>query len=244
MKQALSYLLTPLFYLFFGLILVIFQPIQVVTRTVFGAKAHDKTVGSLNFWITKCLLILGTSISFRQFRTIPTTAPVLIISNHQSMWDISPIIWKLSKNRTKYIAKASLARFIPSISYNLKYGGSVAIDRNDPAGSILKIKEFAHFIQKNNFAIVIYPEGSRNIEGKVQKFKTSGIEAILQVMPTIEVIPIAIKNTAKIDNSGKFLKKIGVKVSFTMLAGRKINPENLEVELEQIRQEIITCIEG
>jgi hypothetical protein len=62
-------------------------------------------------------------------------------------------------------------------------------------------------------------------------------------MPTIEVIPIAIKNTAKIDNSGKFLKKIGVKVSFTMLAGRKINPENLEVELEQIRQEIITCIE-
>ena len=84
----------------------------------------------------------------------------------------------------------------------------MAIDRNDPAGSILKIKEFAHFIQ-NNFAIVIYPEGSRNIEGKVQKFKTSGIEAILQVMPTIEVIPIAIKNTAKIDNSGKFLKKLG-----------------------------------
>jgi hypothetical protein len=42
----------------------------------------------------------------------------------------------------------------------------------------------------------------------------------------------------------KFLKKIGVQVSFTMLAGRKINPENLDVELEQIRQEIITCIEN
>ena len=105
MKQALSYLLTPLFYLFFGLILVIFQPIQVVTRTVFGAKAHDKTVGSLNFWITKCLHILGTSISFRQFRTIPTTAPVLIISNHQSMWDISPIIWKLSKTELNTLLK-------------------------------------------------------------------------------------------------------------------------------------------
>lgn len=135
----------------------------------FWSKSARQNGGEFKFWITKCLHILGTSISFRQFRTIPTTAPVLIISNHQSMWDISPIIWKLSKNRTKYIAKASLARFIPSISYNLKYGGSVAIDRNDPAGSILKIKEFAHFIQKNNFAIVIYPEGSRNIEGKVQK---------------------------------------------------------------------------
>jgi hypothetical protein len=28
------------------------------------------------------------------------------------------------------------------------------------------------------------------------------------------------------------------------LAGRKINPENLDIELEQIRQEIITCIEN
>jgi 1-acyl-sn-glycerol-3-phosphate acyltransferase len=242
MKMVISYLLTPLFFLFFGLTLGIFQPIQVVTRNLFGAKAHDKTVGALNFCLTKCLLILGTKIRFNGFRELPLDKPVLVISNHQSMWDISPVIWKLQKKRTKYIAKASLAKYIPSISYNLKYGGSVSIDRNDPAGSIEKIKKFAAFVAENNFAICIYPEGTRSRDGIVKPFKLAGIDAILEVIPDITIVPIAIKNTGKIDNDGKFRKNIGVKASFTMLADRKIDRNTLETDLEAIRQEIIEVI--
>lgn len=242
MKMVISYLLTPLFFLFFGLTLAVFHPIQVITRNLFGAKAHDKTVGALNFCLTKCLLILGTKIKFNGFRELPLDEPILVISNHQSMWDISPVIWKLQKKRTKYIAKASLAKNIPSISYNLKYGGSLSIDRNDPADSIEKIEEFAGFIAENNFAICIYPEGTRSRDGKVKPFKLSGIDAILKVIPDIKVVPIAIKNTGEIDNGGKFAKNLGVKASFTMLADRKINRGNLETDLEAIRQEIMAVI--
>ena len=240
--MVISYLLTPLFFLFFGLTLAVFHPIQVITRNLFGAKAHDKTVGALNFCLTKCLLILGTKIKFNGFRELPLDEPIMVISNHQSMWDISPVIWKLQKKRTKYIAKASLAKNIPSISYNLKYGGSLSIDRNDPAGSIEKIEEFAGFIAENNFAICIYPEGTRSRDGKVKPFKLSGIDAILKVIPDIKVVPIAIKNTGEIDNGGKFAKNLGVKASFTMLADRKINRGNLETDLEAIRQEIMAVI--
>ncbi len=240
--MVISYLLTPLFFLFFGLTLAVFHPIQVITRNLFGAKAHDKTVGALNFCLTKCLLILGTKIKFNGFRELPLDEPILVISNHQSMWDISPVIWKLQKKRTKYIAKASLAKNIPSISYNLKYGGSLSIDRNDPADSIEKIEEFAGFIAENNFAICIYPEGTRSRDGKVKPFKLSGIDAILKVIPDIKVVPIAIKNTGEIDNGGKFAKNLGVKASFTMLADRKINRGNLETDLEAIRQEIMAVI--
>lgn len=240
--MVISYLLTPLFFLFFGLTLAVFHPIQVITRNLFGAKAHDKTVGALNFCLTKCLLILGTKIKFNGFRELPLDEPILVISNHQSMWDISPVIWKLQKKRTKYIAKASLAKNIPSISYNLKYGGSLSIDRNDPAGSIEKIEEFAGFIAENNFAICIYPEGTRSRDGKVKPFKLSGIDAVLKVIPDIKVVPIAIKNTGEIDNGDKFTKNLGVKASFTMLADRKINRGNLETDLEAIRQEIMAVI--
>lgn len=240
--MVLSYLITPIFFLFFGLTLAIFHIVQVVTRNLFGAKAHDKTVGALNYCLTKCLLILGTKVRFKNFRDLPLDEPVLVISNHQSMWDISPIIWKLYKKRTKYIAKASLARFIPSISYNLKYGGSLSIERGDREKSVEKIKVFAKFIEENNFALCIYPEGTRSRDGKVKPFKTSGIEAILSVVPNINIVPIAIKNTGRIDNKGKFNKNLGVKATFTMLPDRTINPNNLEVELEAIRQEIIETI--
>lgn len=240
--MVISYILTPIFFLFFGLTLVIFQPVQVIARNLFGAKAHDKTVGALNFCLTKCLFILGTKIRFQNFRKLPLNEPVLIISNHQSMWDISPVIWKLRKKRTKYIAKASLARFIPSISYNLKYGGSVSIDRNDPVGSIEKIKQFAGFIAENKFAICIYPEGTRSRDGIVKPFKTGGIEAILKVIPDIKVVPIAIKNTGKIDNDGKFNKNIGIKATFTMLPSRKLELDQLDANLEAIRQKIAETI--
>ncbi len=242
MKMVISYVLTPLFFLFFGLTLVVFQPVQVIARNLFGAKAHDKTVGALNFCLTNCLLILGTRIKYKNFRKLPIDKPVLVISNHQSMWDISPVIWKLRKKRTKYIAKASLAKYIPSISYNLKYGGSVSIDRNDPAGSIEKIKKFAEFIAENKFAICIYPEGTRSRNGKIKPFKSAGIEAILKVIPDINIVPIAIKNTGLIDNEGKFNKKIGIKPTFTMLADRTLDLNNLEAGLEAIRQEIAQTI--
>lgn len=242
MKMVLSYLLTPVFFLFFGLTLVVFQPVQVIARTLFGPTAHDKTVSALNYCLMRCLAILGTRLHFANFRALPTDKPILIISNHQSMWDIPPVIWKIRKKRPKYIAKASLARFIPSISYNLKYGGSVAIDRNDTEGSIKKIEGLAQFVKQNNFAICIYPEGTRSRNGEIKPFKSTGVDTILSVVPEILVVPIAIKNTGLIDNGGKFTKTLGIKAVFTMLPSRHINRETLESDLESIRQEIIKTI--
>ena len=243
MKQVLSFLLTPIFFFFFGLTLGIFHIIQLITLNLFGHKWHDKSVVWLNFWLTKCLHILGTSIRFEGFdQRLEDDQPKLFISNHQSMWDISPVMWKLGKWRIKYIAKASLAKFIPSISYNLKHGGSLTIDRKDREGSVEKIKKFTQFIKEKNFSICIYPEGTRSRDGKVKPFKTAGIEAILEVIPDIQVIPIAIKNTGQIDNQGKFNKAIGVKTQFTMLPCRKLTIQNLSTQLETIRQEIMTHV--
>lgn len=238
MKTLLSFILTPLFFLFFGLSLALFHPIQVIARNVFGERAHDKTVAALNYCLMRCLLILGTRITFKNFISLPKDQPILFISNHQSMWDIPPAIWKLRKNRPKYIAKASLAKNIPSISYNLKYGGSVAIDRKNPEESKEKIEAFAKNVAANNYSIVIYPEGTRSRDGLVKEFKTGGIEAILKVIPTISVVPIAIKNTGLIDNDEKFQKRLGVHATFTMLPLRKITSASLEADLAGIRNEI------
>ncbi len=188
------------------------------------------------------MFILGTRIRFKGFDQKLDQVPTLFVSNHQSMWDIPPIMWKLRKWRIKYIAKASLSRFIPSISYNLRHGGSLSIDRKDREGSVEKIKEFAAFIQKNGFSICIYPEGTRSRDGIVKQFKPSGIDAILEVLPDIQVVPVAIKNTGKIDNKGKFNKNRGIQTEFTMLPKRKLNREKLTEELESIRQEIIAAI--
>ena len=244
MKKLVSILLTPFFFLVFGIILVVFHPVQVIARGIFGAKAHDKTVFALNLCLMRSLMILGVTYRFSGFKKLPTDKPLIIISNHQSMWDIPTLIWKFRAHRPKFVAKKSLAKNIPSISYNLKYGGSVSIDRKNPKEAVSKIIEFAKNVKKNNFAVCIFPEGTRSRDGKLKPFKIKGVSAILEEIPEALIVPVAIKNTGLIDNNGKFLKNIGVKTSFTMLEPRNISLDNLEDDLNKINTEIKNTLEG
>ena len=242
--MILSAILTPLFFFVFGLILVIFHPIQVIARNVFGPKAHDKTVFALNLCLMRALHILGVGYSFHNFKKLPKNVPVIIISNHQSMWDIPTLIWKFRAHRPKFVAKKELAKGIPSISYNLRTGGSVSIDRKDPKGAILKIKAFAKLVKENCFAVCIFPEGTRSRDGKIKPFKVAGVKAIMDKIPEALVVPVAIKNTGIIDNSGKFLKNISVRVEFTQLEPRLLDFNNLESELIAINAEIKSVLES
>lgn len=186
----------------------------------------------------RCINILGSTYAFKNFKKLPTDKPIIFVSNHQSMWDIPPLIWKFRKHRPKFVAKKELAKFIPSISYNLRVGGSVAIDRKDPEGAIKKIGEFAEWIKKNNCSICIFPEGTRSKDGAVQAFKTQGLEAILEVIPDAYIVPVVIQNTGKIDIKGKFIKRLGIKVFYTQLEARQVATNNLSKEIEAIQKEM------
>ena len=243
MKFFLSLLLSPLYYLVFSLLLLVFHPIQVIALNVLGYRAHKNSVDVLNWALVQCMKIMGTRISYKGFNQLPLDKPKIFICNHQSMWDISPLIWKLRAYHLKFISKIELAKGVPSISYNLKHGGSVCIDRNNPAESKLLIGKFAEYIKLNNYSVCIFAEGSRSRDGKLKPFKHGGVKAMLEVMPEACIVPIAIKNTAQFDNYGKLLKNIGIHVEFTMLQAREIDIQVLPKEMEQIRHEIGLCID-
>jgi len=114
--KLLSYPLTVLFFLLFGLVLVIFHPIQWILHNVFGYNAHKKSVSLLNWSIMRCTNVLGTRYSFKNKQDIPTDRPLIIVTNHQSMYDIPPIIWYMRKHHPKFVSKIELGRGIPSVS--------------------------------------------------------------------------------------------------------------------------------
>src|SRR5699024_2762368 len=138
--KIISYPLSVVFYLFFGLTLVIFHAIQWVCLKLFGYQAHKKSVDILNWFLMRCLNLVGTRFKIINKAKVPGGRPVIIAANHQGMWDIPPIIWHLRKYHPKFISKKSLGKGIPSISFNLKYGGSVLIDRGDSSSSLDKIR--------------------------------------------------------------------------------------------------------
>ena len=243
MSKFLSLILSPFFYIYFFLNLIVFHPFFVLSKFIFGEKGIDICTSLFNLSAMRSLLILGTKIKFNGFDKLPKKQPILFISNHQSMWDIPALMWKFRTYHLKFIVKKELAKYIPSVSYVVKYGGSVPIDRSDPKSAIEDIASFSKKINQNSYSICIFPEGTRSKNGKLAPFKKSGIATILKEVPNILVVPIAIKNTGKIDNKGKFLKNIGVEVTYYQLPSRHINIEYLENELNSIRSEIKKLVE-
>lgn len=235
MSKVFGYVLSPIFYLFFGLMLCIFHPIQWLNHKLFGYKAHKLSVDILNFFLTYCQLFLCNSINFKNEWELPTDRPIIFASNHQSMYDIPTLIWFLRKYHAKFISKIELTKGIPSISINLRLGGGANIDRKDNKQAIAEIIKLGRRMKENNWSTVIFPEGTRAKDGLMKTFHYGGISTLLKVVPNALVVPIAIENSWKIVRYGMFPLTTGNALKWTVLKpiepeGKTPNDITLEVE--------------
>ncbi|EDP70968.1 1-acyl-sn-glycerol-3-phosphate acetyltransferase, putative [Flavobacteriales bacterium ALC-1] len=216
MQKIVAYPLTILYFICFGLTLVFFHPIQWFCFNVFGYQAHKKSVDAMQFSLMRCLNVLGTRFTFNNPHDISSNKPLIIVSNHQSMYDISPIMWYMRKHHVKFVAKKELGKGFPSVSYNLRHGGSVLIDRKNPRQAIPAMMEFGEYIESNNRAAVIFPEGTRSKDGTPRPFKTKGLQILIKKIPSALIVPITVNNSWKTLRYGKFPMGIGIHIKFTV----------------------------
>jgi len=216
MQKLLAYPLTILYFICFGLTLVVFHPIQWFCYNVFGYNAHKVSVDVLQFFLMRCLNVLGTRFTLINKPDIELGKPLIIVANHQSMYDIPPLIWYFRKHHVKFVSKKELGKGIPSVSYNLRHGGSVLIDRKEPLKSIEAIEGFAKRIAKNNWAAVIFPEGTRSHTGQPKAFKTKGLLSMFKHAPEAIIVPVTINNSWKTLRYGKFPMGLGAHITFTV----------------------------
>jgi len=181
----------------------------------------------------RCTNVLGTRYSFKNEYGIPKNTPLIIVSNHQSMYDIPPIIWYMKKHHPKFVSKIELGKGIPSVSFNLRHGGSVLIDRKDPKQSVEQLEKLGKYIEKHKRSAVIFPEGTRSRDGKPKKFHTTGLKVLMTHAPSAYIVPISINNSWKLLKYGKFPMGLGNHLKFKVHEPLQ-NNGNPEVLLEKI----------
>jgi 1-acyl-sn-glycerol-3-phosphate acyltransferase len=243
MRKIVEYPLSFIALLALGFLLVLFHPAQVVARKLFGYHAHKKTVDLLNLCILRSLWIMGARISFHGFKRILEGRPLIIVANHQSAYDVPPVIWGFRKYHPKFISKKELGKHIPSISYNLRYGGSVIIDRQSGAQAIKEIYRMGQRMVDRNFSVCLFPEGTRTRTGAVNRFHPAGFKALLRTVPTALVVPFVIDGNHRLQPSGLFPMRFGVRIRYTVLEpiepdGRQ--PEEVLLEVETAIRDALT----
>jgi len=242
MEKLISYPISVIYYLCFGLCLVIFHPIQWFCFNVLGYQAHKKSVDYLNFCLTKCTTILGTTYTFENRELIPTNAPIIFVANHQSMYDIIGIIWYLRRFHAKFVSKKELGKGIPSVSYNLRHGGSVLIDRKDPKQAIPLIKGLSEYIEKHKRSAVIFPEGTRSKDGKPKEFVQSGLKILCKYAPSAYVIPISINNSWKMVKFGAFPMGLGNHLQFIIHKPIAVADFSIEELIKKTESAVVNSI--
>ena len=242
MQKLISYPISIIYYLCFGLCLVVFHPIQWVCFNVFGYQAHKKSVDYLNLFLVRCTNLLGTSYQFENTEVIPKNVPVIFVANHQSLYDIVAIIWYLRDFHCKFVSKKELGKGIPSVSYNLNHGGSVLIDRKDPKQAIPVIKGLSEYIEKNTRSAVIFPEGTRSKTGKPTEFAQSGLKILCKYAPSAYVVPITINNSWKMVKYGFFPLGLGNHLTFTIHKPLAVSEFSFAELMEKTESEVVKGI--
>ena len=228
MKRVLDYILSVIYLLYFGLVLLIFHGLQVFTFDLFGRPVQKIVVDWMNGCLTCGLYLTGSRIRFRLPVTLPTDRPLIFVANHQSLFDVSPISWFLRRYTPVFVSKIELQYGTPSVSYNLRRSGAALIDRTNPKQAIGEIARLGKQIQARCESAVIFPEGTRSASGQLKPFASAGVAVLLKKAPSALVVPIVISGTGRFNPHKLFPLRSFTRMSWTVLPG--IEPGGLSAE--------------
>ena len=189
--RVLDWIVTIPFLLAFAIVLLVFDVAQRVAR-IFGMRPQEYAAGGLQVALVWAFRLTGTRVRVERSEHIKPHGSYLFLGNHQSLFDIPIIGAALFTNFPKYVSKKELARWLPSISYNLRRGGNALIERGDRTQATEAIREMGAQVQARGVSAVIYPEGTRARHGELRPFKSAGALALLDAAPNVPVAALTI----------------------------------------------------
>lgn len=166
---------------------------------------------------------------------LPLNKPVVVVSNHVSVWD--PIVIGTALPRpVNFMAKEELFQY-PLFRSILSKLHAFPVKRGQPdRAAIRRSLEILH----SGGILGIFPEGSRSKTGELLK-PHSGV-AMIALKAQAAVVPIACIGTEKIGKKGSYFKpfmlRIGKPLELTEYYNQKLNAKNLELVSQQIIDQI------
>ncbi len=243
MKTLVDWIFTVPFLAAFGGLLVLFDPLQRIAR-LFGRRPQEVMVGALQTCLVQATRLCGTRIAVERSVEVKRSTPYLLVANHQSMFDIPILGSLLFSNFPKYVSKRELARWIPSISYNLRAGGNAIIDRGDRAQATAEIRALGERAQQRGVSVVIYPEGTRARHGELGAFRPAGTLELLAAAPAIAIVPVAIDNSWRLLRHNLMPVPFGTRIRVHIGAPIPRSPdEDRPAVLERARKEIESTLD-
>lgn len=184
------------------LMTVIFGILAILASFVdFKGRLPHKVAG---IWARSILAASPIEVTVSGLSNIDPAKSYIYMSNHQSNYDIPILLWHLPV-QFRWLAKVELFR-IPFFGYAMKRAGYICIDRSNQKSAFESLKKAAEII-KNGVSVMIFPEGTRSMDGNIGSFKKGGF--VLAVESGVPIVPVIIRGTFSVMPKSRLLIKPG-----------------------------------
>jgi len=171
-------------YLVGGFYFIIFGAYVIILSFIFS---HKYLYPTLPFLTRVQLFLLGAWIRIKN--KIPNDQTYIVMMNHASFADVFFSVQPLKGKYTAILASFNFK--IPIWGTMLRFFKAIPVYRKDKIKAIQAIKHAETIIKDLKYHVVIFPEGTRTTDGKLQKFKKGGFHMALNTQ--VPIIPIAVK---------------------------------------------------
>jgi 1-acyl-sn-glycerol-3-phosphate acyltransferase len=181
----------PFFFLFVALSTVFFGTIVIILAFIPGLdpkRNMGNWIGRLWSWMN--LGLSGTSVHMRGKYKIDREQSYVVMSNHQSHFDVWALIAYLPL-QLRWVMKIEL-RSIPVFGYGCEKLGMIYVDRGDSARAHESLESAKEKI-KSGASVVFFPEGTRSPDGLIHEFKKGGF--VMALATGTPIVPITINGS-------------------------------------------------
>lgn len=175
----------------FLLSLVIFiLAIVFIPIFIFRPFHPNNTWFAINILGPMAELILGFKIETENFEVLETEKPKVIVINHQSSLDFV-VVGCNTPHKSLLIAKRSLG-YIPLFGMLYWLTGHLFIDRKNHISAMRTMQKVKRKILKDNYSLLLMPEGTRNRGRGLRPFKKGAFRLALDLQ--IPIFPVVVSS--------------------------------------------------
>ena len=188
----------------FALFLTLLISLITLFMTLVLRRGAASVQGLAAWWASSICWASGVEVTVTGTEPLDPEKPYIFAANHQSQFDILVLQGYLGVD-FRWLAKKELFR-VPIWGPAMRRAGYIPVDRSHGRKAIKSLDEAAQKIASGT-SVIIFPEGTRSKDGKLQDFKAGAM--VLAIKSGVPIVPVAILGTYEILPKGKLLMTPG-----------------------------------
>jgi len=183
--------------------------------------------------------LAGVRLEIHGLDLIPRNRPAVFMANHQSNCDPPALLAVLP--RMLVLVKKEFFR-VPILGRGMWAAGFIPVDRRNREQAREAVERGVQALKAGK-AFLVYPEGTRSPDGRLQRFKKGVF--VMAIKGGVPIVPISVSGGNKIMPKGRFVMRPGrVRITFhDAVPTEGFTIEDRQVIIDRVRQAILAGLE-